>query len=108
MIRDLRAIAAITVGARHRRDMGDLASLAKSIAEIGLLHPIVVNQHGELIAGARRLAAFRMLGRTEIPTRIVDQSYRSPVIVVESKAAHLYRIARDLDRVASDLESGAT
>jgi hypothetical protein len=32
--------------------------------------------------------------------------YRPSVIIIESKAAHLYRIARDLDRVASELEAG--
>ena len=32
----------ITVGERHRRDLGDIDGLARSIAEIGLLHfPVV-------------------------------------------------------------------
>lgn len=35
-------IAAIHVGDRRRRDMGDLASLARSIADVGLLHAVVV------------------------------------------------------------------
>jgi ParB family chromosome partitioning protein len=65
-------ISAITVGARHRRDMGDLAPLAKSIEEIGLLHPIVVDNRGVLIAGERRLQAYKLLGRTEIPVTKVD------------------------------------
>ena len=34
------AISSITIGNRHRRDMGDLRALANSIAEVGLLHPI--------------------------------------------------------------------
>jgi hypothetical protein len=34
-------VAALVVGERHRRDMGDLAGLAASMAD-GLLHPIVV------------------------------------------------------------------
>jgi ParB family chromosome partitioning protein len=44
-------VDAIQVGARHRRDLGDVAALATSIAEIGLLHPIVVNSAGELSRG---------------------------------------------------------
>ena len=38
----MRRIDEIIVGERHRRDLGDVASLAKGIEEIGLLHPIVV------------------------------------------------------------------
>lgn len=68
----MRRIDAIRVGVRHRRDLGDLASLAKSIGEVGLLHPIVVRRDGRLIAGERRLEAFKLLGRTEIPATVVD------------------------------------
>jgi N6-adenosine-specific RNA methylase IME4 len=68
----LRPIGGITVGQRFRRDLGDIAGLAKSIAEIGLLHPIVVTPDGRLIAGDRRLRAAKLLGWTEIPVRIVD------------------------------------
>jgi ParB/Sulfiredoxin domain len=46
----------IIVGDRTRRDLGDIAGLATSIAEIGLLNPITVDENGRLLAGARRLA----------------------------------------------------
>jgi ParB/RepB/Spo0J family partition protein len=69
---DRRAIDGIVVGKRHRRDLGDIASLAKSIDAHGLLHPVVVTPDGRLIAGERRLEAFKMLGRTEIPATVVD------------------------------------
>jgi N6-adenosine-specific RNA methylase IME4 len=65
-------IADIDVGKRHRRDMGDIDALAGNIADIGLLHPIVVTPTGRLIAGARRLRAFHKLGRNTIPATIVD------------------------------------
>ncbi len=45
----------ITVGERHRRDLGDIAGLAASMAELGLLHPVVVRPDG--IADRRRAAA---------------------------------------------------
>jgi ParB family chromosome partitioning protein len=61
----------IRVGERHRRDMGDIDSLAASIEDLGLLHPITVDQDGRLLAGARRLAAFKLLGRTEIPVNVM-------------------------------------
>jgi ParB/RepB/Spo0J family partition protein len=67
-----RSIANIKIGTRHRKDLGDIEALARSIADVGLLHPIVVRADGTLIAGERRLAAYRLLGRTEIPVTIVD------------------------------------
>ena len=65
-------IAAIVVGERHRKDMGDIAALARSIAELGLLHPIVVAPDMRLIAGERRLEAVKRLGWREAPVTIVD------------------------------------
>jgi ParB-like chromosome segregation protein Spo0J len=52
-------IAAITIGNRHRRDMGDIEGLAVWIKDIGLLQPICVRPDGTLIAGARRFARSR-------------------------------------------------
>ena len=49
----------IKVGVRYRRDMGDLGAPARSIAEVGLLHPVVVTPDGTLIAGERRLEPAR-------------------------------------------------
>jgi ParB-like chromosome segregation protein Spo0J len=63
----------IRIGKRHRLDLGDIAGLAESIEDVGLLHPITVDQHGHLLAGARRLAAYKWLGRTEIPVNIVSK-----------------------------------
>jgi N6-adenosine-specific RNA methylase IME4 len=60
-------IDSIIVGPRHRRDLGDIAALAESIAEVGLLQPIAVTFDGHLIAGERRLRAVRLLGWKTIP-----------------------------------------
>ena len=62
----------IKVGLRFRKDMGDVQVLADSIREIGLLHPVVVTANGELLAGARRLAAARLLGWDEVPVHVVN------------------------------------
>ena len=62
----------IKIGQRFRRDMGDIATLAASIESLGLLHPIVVDQDGKLLAGARRLAAFKILKRKTIPVTVVQ------------------------------------
>lgn len=68
---DLTPIDAIRVGDRIRTDMGDISELARSIKEIGLLHPVVVTTNLDLIAGGRRLEAVRSLGWTSVPTTTV-------------------------------------
>ena len=65
-------ISKIKIGKRHRLDLGDIKSLAASIKAVGLLHPVVIRPDGRLIAGERRMAAFKSLGRTEIPATVVD------------------------------------
>jgi ParB family chromosome partitioning protein len=55
-------VDSIIVGARHRKDHGDLTVLADSISRLGLLQPITVTLDGVLICGARRLAAIKHLG----------------------------------------------
>lgn len=64
-------IAAIKVGHRHRKDMGDIKELAASIEAVGLLHPVVVNKDLALIAGERRLEACKLLGWQEVPVTFV-------------------------------------
>jgi ParB/RepB/Spo0J family partition protein len=68
----LLPVDSIFVGERHRKDMGDIAGLAGSMAELGQLQPIVVRPDCTLIAGERRLRAAKLLGWTEIPVTIVD------------------------------------
>lgn len=65
-------IDAIKVIDRHRKDFGDIDLLAASIADIGLLQPVVVTADLRLVAGERRLRAARSLGWTTVPTRIVS------------------------------------
>lgn len=65
-------IIQIHVGPRHRRDHGDITGLAASIADIGLLHPIVVRPDNTLISGERRLKAVESLGWADVPIRVVE------------------------------------
>ena len=62
----------IIVGKRHRHDFGDIHALARSIAELNLLHPIVIRPDGKLLAGVRRLAACKTLKWQDIPVHVVD------------------------------------
>lgn len=65
-------VSAVIIGSRIRRELGDVSTLAESISEVGLLHPIVVTREGRLVAGRRRLAACTKLGWTTVPVRVVD------------------------------------
>jgi len=65
--------SSILTNRRIRKNLGDLDSLSNSIAELGLLHPIVVKPNMELVAGYRRLMAIKtILGLTEIEVTIVE------------------------------------
>ena len=65
-------IDTIETGQRFRREMGDIDALAQSIEEIGLLHPVVVTQHGRLLASQRRLEACKLLGWDTIPVTVME------------------------------------
>ena len=57
---------------RIRQDIGDFADLQQSIAEVGLINPILVDEQDRLIAGYRRLSACRNLGWKEIEVNVVE------------------------------------
>ena len=56
---------------RIRQDNGDIKQLEESIAKVGLLNPIVVDENYDLIAGFRRYTACRSLGLPEIEVTVV-------------------------------------
>lgn len=65
-------ISKIVIGDRVRKDMGDLRELADSIAQHGLLHPVVVTRDNVLVAGHRRIEAMKLLGALDIEATVVD------------------------------------
>ena len=83
---------------RQRKDLGDLEPLKVSIQNIGLINPLVVEPREEegtfwLIAGERRLTAFRALlsegklGDGNIPVRLfsdLDESSRQMIELEEN------------------------
>jgi len=66
----------IVLTKRARKDAGDVTELCDSIEEVGLLQPIVITESNQLVAGLRRMAAFRHLARKTIPavvaTNLID------------------------------------
>ena len=64
----------IKISKRIRQETGDISQLKRSIQEVGLINPIIVNEKNELLSGFRRLEACKQLGWTEIEAKIVDTS----------------------------------
>lgn len=67
-----RDIKKIKISNRIRKELGSLDSLKESIKENGLLHPIVIDKHDNLIAGLRRLKAMEELNYKIIPVTIIN------------------------------------
>lgn len=65
------SLDAIEVRDRHRKDLGDVQSLADSIADVGLIQPIAVTPSMRLVAGQRRLEACRLLKWKSVPATVV-------------------------------------
>lgn len=65
-------IESIKIGNRFRQNLGDLSKLMQSIKDVGLIHPPAVMADGRLVAGRRRIEAFKRLGFSEIPVYVVN------------------------------------
>lgn len=68
----LLPIASIDASNRIRNDYSHVEELAASIAEHGLLQPVVITSDLKLVAGGSRLRACQSLGWTEIPVTFVE------------------------------------
>lgn len=86
-------VDSITIGTRYRRDLGDIAELAASMKDVGLLQPIVITPDRVLVAGERRLTAAKELGWTDIEVHVVDDL---------DTAAALLRAERDENTCRKD------
>jgi ParB family transcriptional regulator, chromosome partitioning protein len=85
---------------RHRFDPDQLAELAASIREHGVIMPIVVRRDPEgwvLVAGERRLRAARMAGLTEIPAVVRGSDLAADAQLVLALLENLQRA--DLDPI---------
>src|SRR6516225_7787676 len=114
MLKELK-IADIVVGDRHRRDMGDLTTLAESIRQEGLLQPIGVTDRLELVFGERRIRAVRdILKKKTILARIVDVSsilageYHENEIRKDFTPSERVAIARAIERQVGNRQGQRT
>ncbi|MEP9383373.1 ParB N-terminal domain-containing protein [Nocardioides cheoyonin] len=116
-----RKIDSITIGVRHRQDLGDLAALAASMDTLGMLQPITITPDGLLVCGRRRLEAARHLGwptikvwvRSGISGELTyllaqqhENSMRKPLSPLEAES--LFREIQNLQREEARLRQEAT
>jgi ParB family transcriptional regulator, chromosome partitioning protein len=116
-----RKIDSITIGVRHRQDLGDLAALASSMDTLGMLQPITITPDGLLVCGRRRLEAARQLGwptikvwvRSGISGELTyllaqqhENSMRKPLSPLEAES--LFREIQNLQREEARLRQEAT
>ncbi|MEM3432784.1 MAG: ParB N-terminal domain-containing protein [Candidatus Micrarchaeaceae archaeon] len=72
-------IADIRLDGRLRRpNPAKVQEIAQSIAQVGLLHPLLLSNDLYLLAGFHRLEALKLLGWQEAECRIVPYPYGSP------------------------------
>lgn len=76
-------ISEVQIGQRVRDEYGDMESLANSIKDHGLLHPIVVDSNYNLIAGCRRLLACERIGLKEIEAKVLADISEKELRILE-------------------------
>ena len=71
-------ISEIIVNERLRKEIKQekVIELAESISKIGLINPITITSEKVLIAGLHRILAYKELGLTTIPSRIIDSTIK--------------------------------
>jgi len=66
-----KKLSDIIIGRRFREDLGDIDGLARSINEVNMIQPVVVDENNELKAGLRRIKAAEQLGWPKVPVVMV-------------------------------------
>lgn len=98
----------IVVEGRFRTHAGDVAGLAKSMEEVGLLEPPILDAQMRLVCGHRRLLAARHLGWAKIPAIVLDIEDPLLATIAEDKerkpllASEKYAVTEALRERAKD------
>jgi ParB family chromosome partitioning protein len=110
-------IDSITIGKRMR-PLGDIAALAASIQDLGLLIPIMVTRERRLVSGLHRLEAFKALGRRTIPAFVrvlgrdearlceIDENLSRNDLTILERAEHLSRRKKLYERLYPETRKG--
>lgn len=84
-IRDITQIVMRSVDSIHpygnnpRKNDNAVAVVARSIEKYGFKQPIVIDVHGEIVAGETRWKAAKQLGKLEVPCVIADDLTQAEV-----------------------------
>lgn len=81
-----RDVASIIVDreSRQRTNLDkDIENLAEQIDRVGQIHAIVIHEDGRLVAGERRLEAFKKLGRKKIRCTIFESLAPTEAFLIE-------------------------
>ncbi len=95
---------------RKHFDRDELVSLAKSIAQDGILQPLTVRRLGdgyELVAGERRLRASKMAGFKAVPCVVVELSSQQSAIMalvenMQRQELSFFEQARGIERLTAE------
>lgn len=81
----------VVVKDRHRKDVGDLEDLRQSILKVGLIHPIVITGSKRLVAGYRRLRAYKQMAKNEIEAVVVDNLSDATALLIAERDENICR-----------------
>lgn len=87
-----RSVAELRLYERNARTHSDaqIAQIAASIREFGWTNPVLVDEHGGVIAGHGRIAAAALLAMSEVPTICLQgltDAQRRALIIADNKLA---------------------
>lgn len=69
---------------KRLRSAGDIKPIKDSIEALGdLIHPIIIDADNNLVAGYHRLLAYKDLGKSEIPARIIDKNINKELVEID-------------------------
>ena len=69
---------------KRLRSAGDIKPIKDSIEALGdLIHPIIIDADNNLVAGYHRLLAYKDLGKSEIPARIIDKNTNKELVEID-------------------------
>lgn len=113
------AVGDVVVGSRKRPlNVEKVAGLQASMAEVGLLQPIVITERYGLVAGRHRLEAARRLGWGSVAARIapldglraelaeIDENLMRNELTVLEQGEHLLRRSEILEALGERAQSG--
>jgi ParB family chromosome partitioning protein len=83
----LKQINSIQINDRIRKNVNrdSVIELAADILKNGLTHPIVVTESGILVAGGRRLEAYKMLNKEEIEATVIADKTEEQLFDIEAR-----------------------